>query len=113
MRECPLCGEESAWGDAKGWHYCHDPEYLEPDEGWCDFCGFNFQQHTPSPHDDMLKALDDYSCGLESHMDSINEQIKELQDFKKKIPKLRERIDFDALRIKLGWKKTKDGWTKD
>lgn len=113
MNECPLCGEEKVWGTAKGWHYWWDPEYLTPEEGSCDFCGFFYQQYTPSAHNDMLEALDDYMWSLDARLGSVDEEIEELLAFKAKIPELKRRIDFDALRIKLGYKKTKEGWTKE
>lgn len=110
--ECPLCGEKQSRD--KGWHfYGYDPEAPEPVEGWCDFCGFGFTQFTKSPHDDMLKRLDDYQWEIDGQIDNIDEDIEYLKTFKEKIPELKKRIDFEALRVKLGYEKTKGGgWIK-
>ena len=36
---CPVCGEEELW------HYEHGgDEPPEPDEAWCDFCGYKWTQ---------------------------------------------------------------------
>jgi hypothetical protein len=35
--ECPICGSEK-------YHRTSDFERLEPDEEWCDFCGFQWQE---------------------------------------------------------------------
>ena len=111
MRDCPICGEEDKWT------YCHDYEHLEPDEGCCDFCGFNYQQYTASPHSDMREAMEDYVFNLISQIDNVNDAIKDLLVFKSKISELKRRVDFDGLRKEFGWEKTDEvdgceSWTK-
>jgi len=57
--ECPVCGEE------KEWHYvageCEreadgSGQQLEPDEWWCDRCGFRYSQHINHSMDEAAKA---------------------------------------------------------
>ena len=43
--ECPNCGVE-------GYHYVsgwQNGEPIEPDEGWCDKCGFHYVEHCKDP----------------------------------------------------------------
>ena len=43
--ECPNC-------DSENYHYvsgCQNGEPIEPDEGWCDDCGFQYKQHINDP----------------------------------------------------------------
>lgn len=40
MAECPICCSRKT-------HNHHDWEHLEPDEFWCDYCGYSWQQQMP------------------------------------------------------------------
>jgi len=44
--ECPNCGSTN-WNFVGG-HYC-DYIKIEPDEGWCDDCGFYYKEHVDDP----------------------------------------------------------------
>ena len=109
MSNCPICNERNGWHYYSGWGGIDDGQ-LEPEEGWCDFCGFSYQQHSPSPYADMEKAMDDFIFGLYADIENIDDTIKNLLEFKKKIPQLKKRIDFDKLHKELGWIKEEDGW---
>ena len=48
--ECPNCGEEG-YHHVSGWQ---NGEPLEPDEAWCDKCGFRWIEHCEHPLSEQL-----------------------------------------------------------
>ena len=48
--ECPNCGAEG-YTYVSGWQ---NGEPIEPDEGWCDKCGFRYKEHCKHPLSEQL-----------------------------------------------------------
>ncbi len=48
--ECPVCGAENYHYES-GWQ---NGEPIEPDEAWCDVCGYHWQQHCKHPESEQI-----------------------------------------------------------
>lgn len=107
---CPICGEIDSFHYHSGWTGSMFDGQLEPEEEWCDFCGFRYQQ--TSNHNQYNEDIQRHLDCLLAQIDNIDNDIKWFLEFKKKIPELKKRIDIDRLMKELGWKKTKEGWKK-
>jgi hypothetical protein len=107
MSECPICGESSSL-----FHRYYDAEHLEPNEEWCDYCGFHYLES--GDINAYGKAVDECVQDLLGRIDVCDDMIEEWQNFKKKIPDLMKRVDFDGLRKEYGWVKKEEGcWSRD
>jgi len=50
MDTCPNCNGDK-WEFVSGWQ---DGEPIEPDEGWCEECGFHYQEHCKHPISEQI-----------------------------------------------------------
>jgi hypothetical protein len=106
--QCPICGEKKVSFDKEGFHSHHDYEHLEPDEEWCDFCGFQYMETGDINAYD--KSIEYTLEGIESRIDNIDDIIADEIDFRdNKMPRLKK-INFDKWREKFGWVKNEDGF---
>ena len=48
--ECPVCGAEDYHYES-GWQ---NREPIEPDEAWCDKCGYRWQEHCKHPESEQI-----------------------------------------------------------
>ena len=48
--ECPVCGAEDYHYES-GWQ---NGEPIEPDEAWCDKCGYHWQEHCKHPESERI-----------------------------------------------------------
>jgi hypothetical protein len=51
--ECPNCGVEG-YRYVSGWQ---NNEPIEPDEGWCDVCGYHYVEHCEDPEREQIKRF--------------------------------------------------------
>lgn len=50
IKICPNCNSEK-WEFYSGWK---NDEPIEPDEGWCENCGFYYQEHIRYPIQEQI-----------------------------------------------------------
>ncbi len=51
--ECPNCHSEK-WKFVSGWQ---NNEPIEPDEGWCEDCGFQYKEHCKDPLQNQIERF--------------------------------------------------------
>jgi hypothetical protein len=107
MKECPICYSNN-------YHIFSDAAHLEPDEEWCEDCGFNFQENSNhrSPTDEDYKEHRDIIFQNLDGLSTICNRIKKreseslLRDIDEYLsdepdPKDGGSIDCQNLRIRI------------
>ena len=75
--ECPVCGAENYHYES-GWQ---NGEPIEPDEAWCDVCGYHWQQHCKHPESEQIAKfkIREYDQ-LQTENADLKGKIKQIHD---------------------------------